>query len=406
MKKNMSRVFVCEISSCLHALLVLLFLFSGGGALTGCAVSAVPPQARQPFSTANQPSPTARRPSAQPYAETVRVLVLTNEDFIRIEGAKIEGVKDGGAANIEARGGGMALNGEPVGGPRRFYPTDEFVYIGDKPFRGVIEVRADKDGLMVINEIPLESYIAGIINNEISSRWPVDAIKAQAVIARTYSLYQKAKRNGAAFDLTGTHMDQVYTGAGAEDAAALRAVKETVGEVLFHDGSPALTVYHSNAGGMTEASRDVWGSDYPYLRALNSKYDSVAPSYSWELSLSAAKMQEIFKKAGYSIDEPEAIEPREVTSTGRVKSLFVKDIFGRRLDLTGEDMRKVIGYSTLRSTLFKVEKRGDEFVFRGRGSGHGVGLSQWGAKGMADAGYGYREILKYYYPGTVLRRVY
>jgi len=332
--------------------------------------------------------------------EYIRVLVLKGKDLFSIEDSENSLMIERG------EDGSIRLNGERKDLPLRFGPGAEFVRVAGNPYRGVIEVRSDNEGLMVINELPLESYIAGIINSEISSKWPIEAIKAQAVIARTYAIYQKEKRQGPLFDLTATLMDQVYQGALLEDSICLQAAGETEGEVLFYDGMPALTVYHSNAGGMTEASKDVWGADYPYLKAVRSKYDDSSAGFLWELSISDASLEEMLKRAGYGIGRPESIEIVEKSATGRIKSLIIRDIPGRYLLLSGEELRKAVGYATLRSTFFTVLKRGAEFVFAGKGSGHGVGMSQWGAKGMAGGGYTYREILRHYYPGTEIIKLY
>ncbi len=344
----------------------------------------------------------SRQDKAAGREEMIRVLVLKGTEEIEIRGAE-------GAGHIRVRhlgGNAVTLNGEKASLPLRFSPSAEFIYIGKRPYRGVLEIYADEDGLVVIDEMPLEDYLVGIINNEISSKWPIDAIKAQAVVARTYAIYKKRKREGSLYDLTATHMDQVYTGAAVEDAASMLAVMETSGEVLFYDGAPALTVYHSNAGGMTESSKHVWSIDYPYLRAVKSRHDKGAPNFRWELSLSARAIGDMLAGAGYGIGIPRSIKIKEKTPTGRVKALVIRDGQGGELTLSGEELRKVLGYGMLKSTLFRVKKRGSTFTFRGRGSGHGVGLSQWGAKGMAEEGYSYRKILKHYYSGTFIRKIY
>jgi stage II sporulation protein D len=179
-------------------------------------------------------------------------------------------------------------------------------------------------------------------------------------------LYQKQARADAPFHLTNTNLDQVYTGANAEDMAAFRAVRDTAGEILSYRDEPALTVYHSNAGGKTEAAKEVWGEDYPYLKAVKSPYDRVAPSYSWELSISGSTLRTLLRKAGFNIGEPVTITVKHRTPTGRVKGLVVRDGL-RHLMLSGEEFRKVIGYGTLRSTLFSVKKVQTGFVFKGKG---------------------------------------
>ncbi len=333
---------------------------------------------------------------------TIRILVLEGKAVITVDGAK-----GSTRLGIEYTGGKtVTINGELKRLPLRFHPKWRFIYIDKRPYRGVVEIREAKGALIVVNELRLENYIAGIINNEISSKWPLEAIKAQSVIARTYAIYQMEERKDNLFHMTGTYMDQVYTGAAVEDRASFSAVKKTVGEILVYKGQPALTLYHSNAGGVTEFARNVWGADEPYLRSVKSRYDKGAPNYRWELALSKVSLGEKLRAAGYDIGPVRKIKIREYTKTGRVVGLTLEDKEGRIVEVKGESLRKILGYAILRSTLFKVSNNRRGFVFKGRGSGHGVGLSQWGAKGMAEAGAGYKKILRHYYAGTAIKKLY
>lgn len=333
--------------------------------------------------------------------DRIKVLVL--------KGAKEINIKDSdrGALAIKREAlNKIKVNGKEKDLPLRLSPKNDFIYLNGKPHRGTLEITDSKNGLMVVNELYLESYLVGIINNEISSRWPDDVIKTQAIIARTYAIHQRNNRRKERFHLEGTVMGQVYSGVGKEDSSAIKAVKDTQGEVLTFDGEPALTVYHSNAGGKTEDSSNIWYRGYPYLMPVESPYDEEAPKFEWEFTLPASSLKELLNSAGYRLEAPEELKPAEVTASGRVKTILITDANGKSVKLSGEDLRKIIGYSTLRSTMFEVKKDSDIFVFKGKGSGHGVGLSQWGAKGMAENGYSYKEILKHYYPGTDLKKIY
>lgn len=334
------------------------------------------------------------------YGDKIRVLVLGGVSSLNVKvGRNAWRVKI-------AAPGAVLVNGKEKLLPIRFYPEKDLIYLNNRPYRGDIEIIEGRKGLEVIDELFLESYVAGIINNEISSKWPKDAIKSQAVIARTYALYQRKKRADTAYDIEGSVMGQVYNGAGAEDSASFMAVNETRGEILAYNGEPALTVYHSNAGGMTESSKDVWAHYYPYLPSVASPYDSAAPNFYWEFTLDAGTLKDLLDSSGYSIGKPETVYIEAVTASGRVKTLIIKDRDNRILRLTGEDLRKVIGYSTLKSAIFEVAVKGGLFNFKGKGSGHGVGLSQWGAKGMAENGYSYKDILGHYYPGAEIEKAY
>ncbi len=339
---------------------------------------------------------------AVPEAETVRILIKEG-----VEGLRIDGAREGSTLRVSyIEDGNGRVNGRRVVLPLRLHPRREFILVEGKPYRGVVEIDADGRGLLVINELGLEDYVAGIINSEISSSWHMEVLKAQSVIARTYAMYQKRKREHLPYHLTATNMHQLYSGAHREDERVLRAVSSTRGEVLFYRGEPVLAVYHSNAGGITEYASEVWAKDYPYLRPVKSKYDSLAPNYRWEAYLKATTIEEALQRAGYDITVPVAISIKKRTSTGRVKQLLIRDAYGRKVVLKGEKLRRLLGYGIVKSTLFSVKKRGRFFIFRGRGSGHGVGLSQWGARGMAERGYSYKEILRHYYPGTRIKRIY
>lgn len=330
--------------------------------------------------------------------EKIKVLVVQDARSIEIRG------DSGGAFQADKGPSGVVrINGADRAAPVRVAPRDEFVYLNGKPYRGIVEIYNGKDGLYAVNEVSMEYYLAGIINNEISSKWHREAIKAQAVVARTYALYQKKKHLKEPYHVAGNVMGQVYSGADTEDPASFKAVRDTAGEIVAYKGEPALTVYHSNAGGRTDSSGDIWAHDYPYLRGVDSPYD---PELAWEVRLAGRELEALLKKAGYKIGAPEAVYALAATPGKRVRTLMVQDTSGAKIRLSGEDMRRAIGYGTLKSAIFEVIRADDEFIFKGRGSGHGVGLSQWGAKGMAEAGYTYEKILKHFYPGTDLVRAY
>ncbi len=368
----------------LFFLIIPLFLFSG------CIVVSRTPLKRE-------------QTGGAPSGELIRVEVSKGASMLRVKGASR------GVANIESAPGGLlsvnstlheSITLSPGGGGR-----DSFIYIDGRPYRGTIEVIGTAKGLQVINELYLEDYLVGLINNEISSSWPLEVVKAQAVIARTYALFQKEKRSGELFHLSATVIDQVYKGSATEDNAALRAVRDTSGEVLTYKGEIALALYHSNAGGKTESAANVWGKDYTYLRSVKSPYDSKAHNFEWSYAIGAEALERSLRAANLDIEKIKGIRIRKRSRSKRVISL---EIIGRggSVKLTGERLRAILGYGNIKSTLFRVRKRRSNFVFTGKGSGHGVGLSQWGAKGMAGAGRKYKGILSYYYPGTRLQKVY
>ncbi len=338
--------------------------------------------------------------------QRVRILVLDGMREITIETAT------GSRHRLSLEHGKrVLLDGRPRRLPLEFRASPgDLLRLNGRPYRGVIRVYAGRKGtgLMVVDDLDLEEYVTGLINYEISSAWPVEAVKAQAVAARTYVLYRMGRAVPGPYDIEGTTSGQVYRGAASEDSAARSAVSACAGEILVYDGAPALTVYHSNAGGRTDAAGDVWSGEdvYPYLRSVPSPYDRVSPRFRWEFGLTDSMLGRVLRAEGYDIGRPGSVTPLDLTPGGRVRRLRITDRRGRTVVLRGEDMRKIIGYSIMRSSAFVVRREGRVFVFSGRGSGHGVGMSQWGARGMAEAGYSYREILRHYYPGTRIKKVF
>lgn len=374
--------------------LLLLFVFI----ISGCTANVAVSVAGQ--SGGNSGS----RAEAKAGGERIRVLVLSG-----VKEVKISGSSRGSVTVILRTQRSASVNGAIEKLPLRFYPAGGVVKVNGKSYRGFIDVIHHKGKLLVVDDLMLEEYLAGLINAEISSSWHIEAIKAQAVIARTYALYKKYDNNNpnssGHYDLTSTNIDQVYEGASSEDSVARRAVWKTRGEVLTYKGEIALTVYHSNAGGRTEASADVWQSAYPYLRSVKSPHDRNAPSYSWDLDLSGEKLGEFLARIGIKSGKVKSIKIKKKSSSGRIMLLEIKGK-NKKVLVSGEDLRRAIGYGILRSTLFKINKRGGSFHFMGKGSGHGVGLSQWGAKGMAESGAKYKKILRHYYNGTSIRKIY
>ena len=352
-------------------------------------------------------------------SEKIKVAILKNMTNLTIEGATVaeadgyrlplqpdkEASRSAFSLALEGSGA-LTVNGSKITGSRiAFFSDNGVLSVNSRTYRGKIEVIREQKGLLVVNELPLEFYVAGLINQEISSKWPIEVVKTQAVIARTYALYQKKKRAAGDYHVEATVVDQVYSGNMTEDERSLYAVKETIGEVLTYKGELALAVYHSNSGGMTEDAKNIWGKDYPYLRQVKSSFDKDSSHFSWILNMSPQSVEAALKDAGYPIADIQNIIPIYTTNSGRVIKVMMH-YAGGKLEMSGEDLRKAVGYDKLKSTMFTVEIVNSSFVFNGKGYGHGVGLSQWGAKGMAEKGYTYTEILEHFYPGTRIERIY
>jgi len=348
--------------------------------------------------------------SAANRPETVRVAVSRGGDTVRIDG---EGVlvsdERGNAVDLEfpctvQRSSGNFLSVGPVTSRRLTFVSPNLLKINGKGYRGVIELHPVEKGILAVNELQLEEYLVGLINCEISSLWPIEAVKAQAVIARSYAIYQKDSRKGALYHLESSVMDQVYNGADIEDSRAARAVQETAGEVLVYSGNVIQSFYHSNCGGHTEAAVNVWGADLPYLQGVDCKYCVTTPPARWELTLSLKKIESLLKGAGYQYGAIREIRVGRPNRSGRLQNLSLVTSRGESV-LSAVNFRKAIGYAVLKSTNFTIRQKNDEITFSGAGNGHGVGLCQWGSKQRAGDGFNYREILNYYYPGVRLERL-
>jgi len=258
-----------------------------------------------------------------------------------------------------------------------------------------------KKGVWVINELPLEEYLVGLINCEISSQWPWESVKALAVVARTYATFQKGNRAGELFDVDSGVSDQVYEGIGKEDSSSRKAVEETGGELVLYEGRPIFAVYHSCCGGETESPEFLWSGYFPYLKGIACSFCIDSPHFSWKYQVGSESLRKTLRTAGFLGSRVSGIEAGERSQSRRVLQLAVKSERGQ-LEISGKDFRRLLGYDLLRSTNFVVEEKDGVYFFSGLGWGHGVGLCQWGAKGMAERGMDYRSILNHYYRNVAI----
>jgi stage II sporulation protein D len=341
--------------------------------------------------------------------QTIRVAIVKHATSVIVDGDGLLARRENGDAvaivtpvTIRPGGDGLLLDG--VSYQRLSFAAPGAVFINGKPYRGLAEVSFGAQGVLVVNELPLEDYLVGLINCEVSSSWPMESVKAQAVIARTYALYRKEQKKNSYYHLESSVLDQVYDGCLIEDSRAKRAVSETAGEVLTYNGTIIQAFYHSNCGGKTETSENVWGLRLPYLQGVTCEYCLGASSGIWEQKLELKDMENKLRAAGFKVSGVTGIRPGSRNSRGRLKNIVV---VSARADvsLAGDQFRKALGYGVIKSTNFSVKVVDGVAVFNGAGNGHGVGLCQWGAKQRALNGFVYTEILSYYYPGTVLEKV-
>ncbi|MEH2392069.1 MAG: SpoIID/LytB domain-containing protein [Nostoc sp.] len=276
-------------------------------------------------------------------------------------------------------------------------PTGKgFVYIGDRWYRGRTLVVPTEKGLTAVNWVDDQEYLYSVIGGEMDASWPQEALKAQAIAARTYALYEREKqRNNPIYDLGNTpDRWQIYKGVISESPATYAAVDSTLGQVLTYKNRIILSVFHACSGGHTENVEDVWGSNEPYLRAVQD-YDQNIRECSWVKTFSPTEISAKFPEVGNVLDMiPETYSP--------FRSVKVLKIVGNRGTkvLQGEEVRTAL---KLKSTRFSVTKGADgSFVLQGLGFGHGLGMSQWGAYNLARQGVNHLQILGHYYQGVAL----
>jgi len=348
--------------------------------------------------------------SAAPRPESIRVALVKGAEELRIDGTGVlltdgrgEPLRLDMPLEVRRVGGGMTVNGKSVAGLIASAPVR--ITVNGKGYRALIEVTAADKGLLVVNELPLEEYLIGLINCEISSAWPMEAVKAQAVIARSYAVFQKAARRGAPYQLESSVMDQVYEGCDVEDSRAARGVQETAGEVLVYDGKVIQAFYHSNCAGHTESSKNVWGLAIPYLQGVPCQYCQYGNPIVWEQRIPLKKVEAALRGAGFQVPGLRELKVQGRNPSGRVQQVLASSARGS-VPVPAVAFRKALGYGVVKSTNFELKLSGGDCLITGSGSGHGVGLCQWGAKQRANDGFQYREILSYYYPGVQLDKGY
>ncbi len=278
--------------------------------------------------------------------------------------------------------------------------------VGKKGYRGSLILRRFKGKFLFINHLNLEDYLKGVVSKEMPPQWPLEALKSQAVIARTYALYKKTHIvEDKGFDLYDSTLDQVYQGLDGEGEKGNRAVDSTSGIVITYKDEVIKSYYHSTSGGRTEDPVNVWGVRYPYLKSITCGFDRASPSYHWRYSLSTARLEYLLRKKGFGGRDLRAMKVRRYTVSGRNKTIELIYRRSQNKKIAGTELRQIVGNTLLKSTKFYAIRNGHTFTFIGKGSGHGVGLCQWGARGMAEKGYNFRDIIHKYYQNVKLGMV-
>ncbi|MBI5638559.1 MAG: SpoIID/LytB domain-containing protein [Nitrospinae bacterium] len=285
----------------------------------------------------------------------------------------------------------------------RVESPDGIIGINGKRYRGYIVLWDNGKGTFdVVNHVMLEDYLRSVVAAEMPKSWPVEALKAQAVAARTYALFRRQEMNENYFDLETTVMDQVYGGVANEDPRTDKAVSGTAGMILMYKNQVARTFFHANCGDRTEDGVEVFQKvSVPYLKSVPCEYGKKSPYYTWQIGVRMNEIEAALARAGLHRGKIASLATQSRTKTGRVKTLALHN--GRNVTMVDAvAFRLALGPARLKSTRFTIQKQGTMVTFKGIGYGHGVGLCQWGAKGMADAGRRFGDILGKYYPGATV----
>ncbi|HVA36421.1 MAG TPA: SpoIID/LytB domain-containing protein [Candidatus Dormibacteraeota bacterium] len=293
------------------------------------------------------------------------------------------------------------------------------------PYRGRLLLMADGGSVMVVNQLAVDLYVLGVLGREISPAWPASVLQAHAIISRTYALVRR-KDAAHAFDVYATTADQVYGGMSAESPQGNDAVYQTRGLVLGYGGGLASAFFSSCCGGHTENAAALWGQEIPYLQGVADPYCVGAPHYRWRSYVTVATLRD---RLGHDVSgDVTALQPQDIDPSGRAQRIAIDSSVGVR-DVVAKVFRERIGTSVVRSTLIHrcqvaasagqlqpdpayndpspvpppaPPRDGPLAMIEGAGWGHGVGLCQWGARGMALQGGTATQILAFYFPGTVI----
>jgi stage II sporulation protein D len=421
---------------------VALLLLAPASCVSGSKPTArpVPQPLPAPLPTARAPTPAGRDPE-------VRIGLLVGAGSVSVgggaplavtqpDGSHLWMIPPGETWQVVAAGNGVTLasrgwTSSPLESVT-LAPSDPGapVMVNGRPYRGIAMILRDGTGLTVVNRLGMESYLPGVISAEMGRRDPGDreALRAQAVVSRTYALRNLGRWKAQGFDLTGTVADQVYTGAAGETAEGRAAVADTRGQVLTYGGSPIDAFFYSTCGGRTAEGVEVFkGAARPYLRSIadqaddGSVYCRISPRYRWREEWTGDALRNILQRSLPPIVGVRSEDVRQVTDlrvarrtrSGRVGEVAI-GLGGPEIKVDGPAIRQVIRLNSgepLRSNAFTLVATGagqrvTHLTVDGMGAGHGVGFCQWGAVGRARAGQRFEQILMAYFPGTTLERRY
>ena len=349
----------------------------------------------------------------------VRVAILQEADSVRLtvpSACRLVDLKTGTAViswpelkwqEVRAGNTGLQIGSAKIAsGAVLLEPAGGTVFtVNARSYRGeLILRRTGKGALTVINRLPLEEYLVGALTSEVSAGWPMEALKAHAVVSRTMTAHRIWIRKGQEFDMTSDTSTHLSHGVSAERGRTRQAAEATRGEVLAYGGELFSATFHASCGGHTEDVAELWSvkQRIPPLEGVEDPYCRNLKHYRWSTTMSAPEFLLRLGKEAIEIGNLQLVEVAEVNRSGRARTLRVRGDRGS-MTLTGRQLREKLGANRLRSLKFSVSVRPGNVFFEGLGWGHGVGLCQWGAFGMARQGKTADQILEFYFPGAQRR---
>jgi stage II sporulation protein D len=339
---------------------------------------------------------------------TIRVAIVDSARAAELRGTDINVVELGGErvgwrtnlVRAAAAGAVVDVDGRRAAAFR--LRSERPIRVNGRDYSSPLDIVRSGDGLAVVNEVALEEYVVGVVRAEASEKWPVEMLRAQATVARTYAAHHRLLAAAKPFHILASTAHQQYAGLVPPASPIWAAVRDTAGQVLLWEGEVFPAFYHTESGGYTEDPRSVFAArNLPGLKPVRCDFSAGSPHFYWSLDLRLSELSETLRRHGVQSGAVSAIDIAERTPSLRAALVTVRGDQGT-VTVRGNDFRRMLGYDTFKSTLFAVALDGEWARFSGRGYGHGVGMCQWGAKGMAEQGYSARQILEYFYPGTTL----
>ena len=276
--------------------------------------------------------------------------------------------------------------------------------INGRLFRGDLKLFERNNKILAINLLPLEDYMKSVIPSEISSKWAYEALKAQAIAARTFTYYHMITNKKRDFDV---YLNlQQYKGVASETPRTSWAVDVTFGQCLFYNSKIFPAYFHAVCGGYTEEASAVWETSIGLPHPARCTFCSNSAYFPWKQIFTKNAVLKKFNNAGYKWKSISDISPGKKASFYPRTRTVIISADGKKTEFTANKFRQILGYNKIKSSIFSIKKTSSTYEFTGRGWGHGVGLCQYGAKTLAEQGKSAEFILQYYYPSSVIRRIY